>query len=133
MANYSYNPEESLSREAFGTPVILQNTESHHIALTNVRCLILQFDQNKQIKPLMAINVGCQLSIINAYSCNHDLILPVFLCPFFFFFFSHQFIPRCPISKQQPLRRRLLFVIFDLTKKAQLSRLKTHGYLMHLN
>lgn len=86
MANYSYNPEESLSREAFGTPVILQNTESHHIALTNVRCLILQFDQNKQIKPLMAINVGCQLSIINAYSCNHDLILPVFLCPFFFCF-----------------------------------------------
>lgn len=84
MANYSYNPEESLSqREAFGTPVILQNTESHHIVLTNVRCLILQFDQNKQIKPLMPINVGCQLSITNAYSCNHDL--PVFLCPFFFF------------------------------------------------
>lgn len=132
MANYSYNPEESLSREAFGTPVILQNTESHHIALTNVRCLILQFDQNKQIKPLMAINVGCQLSIINAYSCNHDLILPVFLCPFFFFFFPINLFHVVQYQNSN-LWGEDLFVIFDLTKKAQLSRLKTHGYLMHLN
>lgn len=74
MSNYYHSAEESLSLpDALSMLVLLQNTQSHCKAPSDVTCLVLQLEENKQIELFMSTNVDCQLSVTDAHSLNHYL------------------------------------------------------------
>lgn len=85
MGNSYHSAEGTLSLPGtFSMLVLLQNIQSHCKALSDVTCLVLQLEENKQIKPFMSLNVDCQLSVTDTHSRNHYLpFRPI--SPFLFF------------------------------------------------
>lgn len=89
MGNSYHSAEGTLSLPGtFSMLVLLQNIQSHCKALSDVTCLVLQLEENKQIKPFMSLNVDCQLSVTDTHA---TIIFPFILLVHFFFFSIHLF------------------------------------------